>query len=63
VLNAADDQRVTLMVLLDLSAVFYCVDHSLLLKCLQLNFGFVDTDLCWMTSFVTGITQQVEYEG
>jgi len=45
------------MGLLDLSAAFDCVDHSLLLKRLQLNFGFVDTVLCWLTSLVTGRTQ------
>jgi len=65
VLNAADadDQWVTLMGLLDVTAAFDCVDHSLLLKHLQLNFGFVDKVLCWLTSFVTGRTQQVVYEG
>jgi len=54
VLNATNDQHVTLMGLLDLTAAF---------DCLQLNFGFVDTILCWLTSFVTGRTQQVTYEG
>jgi len=32
VLNAADDKRLTLMRLLDLTAAFDCVDDSLLLK-------------------------------
>jgi len=51
------------MGLLDFSAAFDWVDHSLLLKRLQLNFGFVDTVLCWLTFFVTGRTQQIQYDG
>ena len=62
-LTAADSQRVTLLGLLDLSAAFDCVDHSLLLLRLQHNFGLVDTVLRWCTSFVTGRTQQISYDG
>jgi len=62
-LSAADGQRVTLMGLLELTAAFDCVDHTLLLKQLQLEFGFADTVLSWLTSFVTGRTQQVAFDG
>ena len=44
--------------LLDLSAAFDCVDHSLLLLRLQRNFGLVDTVLKWFTSFVCGRTRR-----
>ena len=58
-----DDRQVTLIALLDLSAAFDCVDHALLLRRLQYNFGFTDDVLRWMTSFVSGRTQQVSYDG
>ena len=61
-LTAADSQRATLLGLLDLSAAFDCVDHSLLLLRLQHNFGLVDTVLRWFTSFVTGRTLQVSFD-
>ena len=48
--------------LLDLSAAFDCVDHSLLLLRLQRNFGLVDTVLKWFTSFVCGRTQQISFD-
>jgi len=43
-----------------------CVDHELLLCRLQLhqyNLGFTDDVLRWMTSFISGRTQQVSYDG
>jgi len=62
-LTAADSQRITLLGLLDLSAAFDCVNHSLLLLRLQRNFGLVDTVLRWFTSFVFGRTQQISFDG
>jgi len=62
-LTAADAGQVTLIALLDLTAAFDCVDRALLLRRLQYNFGFKDDVLRWMTSFVTGRTQQVSYDG
>jgi len=66
-LTTADEQRVTVTVtllgLLDLTAAFDCVDHSLVLQRLQCNVGLTGTALCWMSSFLTGRTQQVAYDG
>ena len=61
--TAADEQQVTLMGLLDLSAAFDCVDHELLLYRLRQNFGFSGAVLKWLTSFVTGRTHQVAFNG
>ena len=63
VLTAADNQQVTLLGLLDLSAAFDCVDHQLLLQRLRRDFGFSKTVLAWTTSIVTGRTQQLPYKG
>ena len=62
-LTAADDRQVTLIALLDLSVAFDCIDHELLLRRLQYNFGFTDHVLHGMTSFVSSWTQQVAYDG
>ena len=61
VFEATDSQQVTLLLrLLDLSAAFDCVDHQLLLLMrLQRNFGLTETVLQWITSLVTGRTQQM----
>jgi len=60
-LTTANDRQVTLIALLDLSSAFDCVHHELLLRRLQYNFRFTDNMLRWMTSFVSGRTQQVSY--
>jgi len=62
-LMAADRQQVTLLGLLDLSAAFDCVGHTLLLQRLALQYGLADGVLQWMRSFVSGRTQQVLYDG
>jgi len=48
ILVAADDRQVTLLKLLDLSAAFNCVDHSMLPKRLQFAFGLTDLVHDWV---------------
>jgi len=62
-LMAADRQQVTLLGLLDLSAAFDCVDHTLLLQQLAFQYGLADGVLQLIRSFVSGLTQQVLYDG
>jgi len=53
-----DEQQVTLLGLLDLSAAFDCVDRDLLLQRLRTKFGITGTVLSWITSFLQDRTQQ-----
>jgi len=48
ILVAADDRQMTLLGLLDLSAAFDCVDHSMLLERLQSAFGLTDLVHDWV---------------
>jgi len=54
---------VTLLSLLDLSAVFDCVDHDILLCRLRTKFGVCGSALAWIESFLRGSTQQVFHRG
>ena len=63
VLMAADVQQVTLLAMLDLSAAFDCVDHAILLQCLQVGAGLTNVVLEWVTSFLSEWTQQITYNG
>ena len=63
ILEAADEQRATLLAMLDLSAAFVCVDHTILLQRLQLGAGLTDAVLEWISSFRSGRTQQIAYNG
>jgi len=47
--------------MLDLSAAFDCVDHTILLQRLRIGFGKSDVALQWITSFMTERTQQIAY--
>ena len=58
-LDAIDKKEVTCLVLLDLSAAFDTVNHSILLQCLKYRFGIQGRVLDWITSYHTNQTQKV----
>ena len=63
VLATADRRGVTLLGLLDMSAAFDTVDHSILLQRAEVSFGLSGTVLSWLTSFLDGRTPQVVLNG
>src|SRR6218665_557294 len=48
-----DSSQLTLLALFDVSAAFDTVDHEILLKRLNVSFGFSGTLLLWLRSFHT----------
>ena len=57
--SALDKWEVVCLVLLDLSAAFNTVNHTILLNHLAENFGVTSTGLAWIISYFTGQTQGV----
>ena len=60
---AADDQRVVLLALLELSAAINCVDHDILLMRLQRSVRLSGCVIDWIRSFLVDRTQRVAYAG
>ena len=60
---AINNGKVSCVVLLDLSAAFDTVDHSILINRLQRRFGFSGTVLEWFKSYMTDRTQSVQIKG
>ena len=58
-----DGQRVTLLVLLDLTAAFNTVDHDVLHNRLSTDFGIKGTALKWFESYPLNRCQRVSIEG
>ena len=61
-LEALDNENITAVIMLDLSAAFDVVDYSLLLEKLKI-YGFQEKEVAWMCSYLTGRKQQVYIDG
>ena len=55
-------QRVTLLVLLDLSGAFDTVDHRILLRRLNTSFGIRGRALKWFSSYLLGRSQRILFD-
>ena len=60
IIKAMDNQEITCLVFLDLSAAFNIVGHTMLLNRLQTTSGIKNAALKWNASYLTGKTQRVE---
>ena len=56
-----DSPRVTLLVLLGLSAAFDTVDHKVLVNRLSTRFGVKGSALQWFTSYLLNRSQRVSF--
>ena len=61
IINSIDAGEVALLSFLDFSAAFDTVDHKILLQKLSSSFGFSFTVYNWLSSYLTGRTQYVDY--
>lgn len=63
ILLALDHGKVSILTLLDLSAAFDTIDHTLLLNRLNKHYGISGTALTWFQSYLTGRKQTVAVDG
>ena len=59
ILHNMNNQRVTLLFLLDLSAAFDTVDHDTTLRRLEYSFDIQGKALSWFASYLSGRTQWI----
>ena len=63
IMSAVDSNRAAVLLLLDLSAAFDTIDHSILLRRLQNSFGVEGHALHWFHSYLTKRSQVVNING
>ena len=63
IIDAADENKVTLLGLLDMSAAFDIVDFQILLHRLKVSYGLDGQVLQWFQSFLSDRTQIVSFAG
>ena len=63
ILHNMEQQRVTLLVLIDLSAAFDTVDHPILFQCLEERFGVKNSVLSWYKSYLSDRKQCIILNG
>ena len=63
ILLSMDKQRVSILVLLDLSAAFDTVDHQVLLRRLESSFGITGQALHWFASYLADRSQKIVFNG
>ena len=62
-LCAADEGKISILALLDLSAAFDTIDHYILIERLSKSFGISGTVLSWFISYLDNRTQSVLVDG
>ena len=63
ILQSLDQKKVTILVMLDLSAAFDTIDHETLLNRLEKDFGIAGKPLAWMASYLKDRYQTVCIDG
>ena len=63
ILTAVDNNRIVILLLLDLSAAFDTVDHAILLHRLEVRFGIKQKALAWFKSYLMNRSQSVSIRG